>query len=96
MTGDALRFVGNSFIIRYEMYVEISKQSSHQSNMYNNVRLKICTNKRKLKLFFLTVGKANSAVRSPPVNLSRLNQSAKGDSKALDELNLQVIPSLPF
>lgn len=41
MTGDALRFVGNSFIIRYEMYVEISKQSSHQSNMYNNVRLEI-------------------------------------------------------
>ncbi|KAI8420016.1 hypothetical protein MSG28_008612 [Choristoneura fumiferana] len=36
------------------------------------------------------LGKANSAVRSPPVNLSRLNQSAKGDSKALDELNLQV------
>ncbi|XP_063540660.1 microtubule-associated protein RP/EB family member 1 isoform X2 [Cydia strobilella] len=37
-----------------------------------------------------TIGKANTVVRSPPVNLSRLNQSAKGDSKALDELNLQV------
>ncbi|XP_063367066.1 microtubule-associated protein RP/EB family member 1 isoform X1 [Cydia amplana] len=36
------------------------------------------------------IGKANTAVRSPPVNLARLNQSAKGDSKALDELNLQV------
>ncbi|XP_028174938.1 microtubule-associated protein RP/EB family member 1 isoform X1 [Ostrinia nubilalis] len=37
-----------------------------------------------------TIGKANSTVRSPPVNLSRLNQSAKGDSKVLDELNHQV------
>ncbi|XP_063830589.1 microtubule-associated protein RP/EB family member 1 isoform X3 [Ostrinia nubilalis] len=36
------------------------------------------------------IGKANSTVRSPPVNLSRLNQSAKGDSKVLDELNHQV------
>ncbi|XP_061720389.1 microtubule-associated protein RP/EB family member 1-like isoform X1 [Cydia pomonella] len=36
------------------------------------------------------IGKANTTVRSPPVNVSRLNQSAKGDSKALDELNLQV------
>ncbi|CAH2984482.1 unnamed protein product [Chilo suppressalis] len=37
-----------------------------------------------------TIGKANSTIRSPPVNLSRLNQSAKGDSKILDELNHQV------
>lgn len=37
-----------------------------------------------------TIGKANSTVRSPPVNLSRINQSAKGDSKVIDELNLQV------
>ncbi|CAH0401215.1 unnamed protein product [Chilo suppressalis] len=36
------------------------------------------------------IGKANSTIRSPPVNLSRLNQSAKGDSKILDELNHQV------
>ncbi|XP_031765710.1 microtubule-associated protein RP/EB family member 1 isoform X2 [Galleria mellonella] len=36
------------------------------------------------------IGKANSTVRSPPVNLSRLNQSGKGDSKLLDELNHQV------
>lgn len=37
-----------------------------------------------------TIGKANSTVRSPPVNLSRLNQSAKGDSKVIDELNHQL------
>ncbi|XP_053615006.1 microtubule-associated protein RP/EB family member 1 isoform X1 [Plodia interpunctella] len=37
-----------------------------------------------------TIGKANSTVRSPPVNLSRLNQSGKGDSKLLDDLNHQV------
>ncbi|XP_053615008.1 microtubule-associated protein RP/EB family member 1 isoform X2 [Plodia interpunctella] len=36
------------------------------------------------------IGKANSTVRSPPVNLSRLNQSGKGDSKLLDDLNHQV------
>ncbi|XP_037295190.1 microtubule-associated protein RP/EB family member 1 isoform X1 [Manduca sexta] len=36
------------------------------------------------------IGKANSTVRSPPVNLSRLNQSAKGDSKVIDELNHQL------
>ncbi|XP_039759020.1 microtubule-associated protein RP/EB family member 1 isoform X1 [Pararge aegeria] len=34
--------------------------------------------------------KANSTVRSPPVNLSRLNQSAKGDSKLVDDLNHQI------
>ncbi|XP_023939239.1 microtubule-associated protein RP/EB family member 1 isoform X4 [Bicyclus anynana] len=34
--------------------------------------------------------KANTTVRSPPVNLSRINQSAKGDSKLVDELNHQV------
>ncbi|XP_072942921.1 microtubule-associated protein RP/EB family member 1 isoform X2 [Epargyreus clarus] len=32
----------------------------------------------------------NNTVRSPPVNLSRLNQSAKGDAKVVDELNHQV------
>ncbi|XP_041984979.1 microtubule-associated protein RP/EB family member 1 isoform X2 [Aricia agestis] len=37
-----------------------------------------------------TIGKANNTVRSPPVNLSRLNQSGKGDSKMIDELNLQI------
>ncbi|XP_013187676.1 microtubule-associated protein RP/EB family member 1 [Amyelois transitella] len=37
-----------------------------------------------------TIGKANSTVRSPPVNLSRLNQSGKGDAKLLDDLNHQV------
>ncbi|KOB71490.1 Microtubule-associated protein RP/EB family member 1 [Operophtera brumata] len=37
-----------------------------------------------------TIGKAPTAVRSPPVNLARLNQSGKGDSKVIDELNLQV------
>ncbi|XP_038211643.1 microtubule-associated protein RP/EB family member 1 isoform X1 [Zerene cesonia] len=36
-----------------------------------------------------TIGKANSTVRSPPVNL-RLNQNAKGDSKIIEELNLQI------
>ncbi|XP_022837570.1 microtubule-associated protein RP/EB family member 1 isoform X1 [Spodoptera litura] len=36
------------------------------------------------------IGKANSTVRSPPVNLARINQSAKGDSKVIDELNLQI------
>ncbi|XP_059060839.1 microtubule-associated protein RP/EB family member 1 isoform X1 [Achroia grisella] len=34
--------------------------------------------------------KANSTIRSPPVNSSRLNQSGKGDSKLVDELNHQV------
>lgn len=43
-----------------------------------------------MKYVCFTVGKANSTVRSPPVNLSRINQSAKGDSKVLDELTLQV------
>ncbi|XP_022837586.1 microtubule-associated protein RP/EB family member 1 isoform X2 [Spodoptera litura] len=37
-----------------------------------------------------SIGKANSTVRSPPVNLARINQSAKGDSKVIDELNLQI------
>ncbi|CAH2089611.1 unnamed protein product [Euphydryas editha] len=37
-----------------------------------------------------TIGKANSTVRSPPVNLSRINQTGKGDSKVIDELNLQI------
>ncbi|XP_045777873.1 microtubule-associated protein RP/EB family member 1 isoform X1 [Maniola jurtina] len=37
-----------------------------------------------------TIVKANSTVRSPPVNLSRLNQSAKGDSKLVDDLNHQI------
>ncbi|XP_049877028.1 microtubule-associated protein RP/EB family member 1 isoform X2 [Pectinophora gossypiella] len=37
-----------------------------------------------------TIGKANSTVRSPPVNLQRLNQSAKGDTKLIDELNHQI------
>ncbi|CAH2042463.1 unnamed protein product, partial [Iphiclides podalirius] len=37
-----------------------------------------------------TIGKTNSTVRSPPVNLARLNQSPKGDSKAVDELNHQL------
>ncbi|CAH0590196.1 unnamed protein product [Chrysodeixis includens] len=37
-----------------------------------------------------SIGKANSTVRSPPVNLSRINQSAKGDSKVIDELNHQI------
>lgn len=41
--------------------------------------------------FFFIVGKTNNTVRSPPVNLARLNQSPKGDSKAVDELNHQVI-----
>ncbi|XP_045452455.1 microtubule-associated protein RP/EB family member 1 [Melitaea cinxia] len=37
-----------------------------------------------------TIGKANSTVRSPPVNLSRINQTGKGDSKIIDELNHQI------
>ncbi|KAH9642497.1 hypothetical protein HF086_008907 [Spodoptera exigua] len=37
-----------------------------------------------------SIGKANSTVRSPPVNLARINQSAKGDSKVIDELNHQI------
>ncbi|XP_069361446.1 microtubule-associated protein RP/EB family member 1 isoform X3 [Maniola hyperantus] len=37
-----------------------------------------------------TIVKANSTMRSPPVNLSRLNQSGKGDSKLVDELNHQI------
>ncbi|KAI5642999.1 calponin-like domain-containing protein [Phthorimaea operculella] len=39
-----------------------------------------------------TIGKVNttSTVRSPPVNMQRLNQSGKGDSKLIDELNHQV------
>ncbi|XP_026494474.1 microtubule-associated protein RP/EB family member 1 isoform X1 [Vanessa tameamea] len=37
-----------------------------------------------------TIGKANSTVRSPPVNLSRINQTGKGDSKVIDELNHQI------
>ncbi|XP_021205963.1 microtubule-associated protein RP/EB family member 3 isoform X2 [Bombyx mori] len=37
-----------------------------------------------------TIGKANTTVRSPPVNLSRISQSAKGDSKVVDELNHQI------
>ncbi|XP_026320874.1 microtubule-associated protein RP/EB family member 1 isoform X2 [Hyposmocoma kahamanoa] len=37
-----------------------------------------------------TIGKANTTVRTPPVNLQRLSQSAKGDSKLLDELNHQL------
>ncbi|XP_026320873.1 microtubule-associated protein RP/EB family member 1 isoform X1 [Hyposmocoma kahamanoa] len=36
------------------------------------------------------IGKANTTVRTPPVNLQRLSQSAKGDSKLLDELNHQL------
>lgn len=40
--------------------------------------------------FFFPVGKAPTAVRSPPVNLARINQTGKGDSKVIDELNLQV------
>ncbi|XP_072942920.1 microtubule-associated protein RP/EB family member 1 isoform X1 [Epargyreus clarus] len=36
----------------------------------------------------------NNTVRSPPVNLSRLNQSAKGDAKVVDELNHQVTSSV--
>ncbi|CAH0713275.1 unnamed protein product, partial [Brenthis ino] len=37
-----------------------------------------------------TIGKANNTIRSPPTNLSRLNQSAKGDSKVIDDLNIQI------
>ncbi|XP_047536253.1 microtubule-associated protein RP/EB family member 1 isoform X3 [Vanessa atalanta] len=36
-----------------------------------------------------TIGKANSTVRSPPVNLSRINQTGKGDSK-INELKATV------
>lgn len=42
--------------------------------------------------FFLSVLKSNTTVRSPPANL-RLNQNAKGDSKIIEELNLQVTKS---
>lgn len=34
-----------------------------------------------------------AAVRSPPSNL-RLNQNARGDSKIIEELNLQVFTNL--
>ncbi|KPJ09642.1 Microtubule-associated protein RP/EB family member 1 [Papilio machaon] len=34
-------------------------------------------------------GKTNSTVRSPPVNLARMNNS-KGDSRAIDDLNIQL------
>ncbi|OWR53965.1 Microtubule-associated protein RP/EB family member 1 [Danaus plexippus plexippus] len=37
-----------------------------------------------------TIGKANSTVRSPPMNPSRLTQSGKGDSKVIDDLNHQI------
>lgn len=37
-----------------------------------------------------TIVKANSTVRSPPVNLARINQTGKGDSKVIDELNHQI------
>lgn len=40
--------------------------------------------------FVFAVGKAPTTVRSPPVNLARINQTGKGDSKVIDELNLQV------
>ncbi|VVD04452.1 unnamed protein product [Leptidea sinapis] len=36
-----------------------------------------------------TIGRANTGVKSPPVNL-RLNQNAKGDSKVIEELNHQL------
>ncbi|XP_050352465.1 microtubule-associated protein RP/EB family member 1 isoform X3 [Nymphalis io] len=36
-----------------------------------------------------TISKANSTVRSPPVNLSRINQTGKGDSK-INELKATV------
>ncbi|XP_050681467.1 microtubule-associated protein RP/EB family member 1 isoform X1 [Leptidea sinapis] len=35
------------------------------------------------------IGRANTGVKSPPVNL-RLNQNAKGDSKVIEELNHQL------
>lgn len=37
-----------------------------------------------------TIGKANSTVRSPPLNLARTTQGAKGDSKVIDELTHQL------
>ncbi|XP_075981370.1 microtubule-associated protein RP/EB family member 1 isoform X1 [Anticarsia gemmatalis] len=46
--------------------------------------------RRPAPLHHSGIGKANSTVRSPPVNLSRINQSAKGDSKVIDELNHQI------
>ncbi|XP_014365879.1 microtubule-associated protein RP/EB family member 1 isoform X1 [Papilio machaon] len=36
-----------------------------------------------------SIGKTNSTVRSPPVNLARMNNS-KGDSRAIDDLNIQL------
>ncbi|XP_041984980.1 microtubule-associated protein RP/EB family member 1 isoform X3 [Aricia agestis] len=48
------------------------------------------TTRRAAPLHHSGIGKANNTVRSPPVNLSRLNQSGKGDSKMIDELNLQI------
>ncbi|XP_045501816.1 microtubule-associated protein RP/EB family member 1 isoform X2 [Colias croceus] len=45
--------------------------------------------RRAAPLHHSGIGKANSTVRSPPVNL-RLNQNAKGDSKIIEELNLQI------
>ncbi|XP_026729462.1 microtubule-associated protein RP/EB family member 1 isoform X1 [Trichoplusia ni] len=46
--------------------------------------------RRPVPMHHSGIGKANSTVRSPPVNLSRINQSAKGDSKVIDELNHQI------
>lgn len=37
-----------------------------------------------------TIVKATPTVKTPPTNFSRLNQSAKGDSKLIDDLNQQI------
>ncbi|XP_032519543.1 microtubule-associated protein RP/EB family member 1 isoform X2 [Danaus plexippus] len=46
--------------------------------------------RRAAPLHHSGIGKANSTVRSPPMNPSRLTQSGKGDSKVIDDLNHQI------
>ncbi|XP_047536254.1 microtubule-associated protein RP/EB family member 1 isoform X4 [Vanessa atalanta] len=45
--------------------------------------------RRAVPMHHSGIGKANSTVRSPPVNLSRINQTGKGDSK-INELKATV------
>ncbi|XP_013137272.1 PREDICTED: microtubule-associated protein RP/EB family member 1 isoform X1 [Papilio polytes] len=45
--------------------------------------------RRAAPLHHSGIGKTNSTVRSPPVNLARI-QNSKGDSKAIDDLNIQL------
>lgn len=65
-------------------------------------RVKTASRVRSLKLYLFrcglkqnnlsfTVGKSISQVRTPAVsNIGKLNQTGKGDSKVIDELNHQV------